>query len=446
MKKSADPYQLLHEGTRAFAAIEAAGIRIDRDYLARTEADIGTRIAEIEDRLRATEVWAAWARRFGSGANLRSTTQLGAVLFEELELPVVKRTATGRPAVGEEDLLTLDHPFVADYLRMRKFEKLRGTYLRGIARHVTADGYLHPSFNLNIAHTYRSTCDSPNFQNIPIREKEYAAWIRRAFVPRPGNVLVEIDYSQIEVRIAACYHRDPTMLRYIATDYDMHHDMATECFRLDPAEVTSDIRAIAKGSFVFAEFYGDYYVKVAKNLQRRIAIEKPRTASGTTLGKHLRRTGLDDPARFEAHVHDVESRFWDVRFPVYRDWRVAFWRTYLKRGWFDYLTGFRIRGVYTRNEVVSYPIQGSAFHCLLWAVPRVVRWVRLRSPRSYVVGQIHDSIVADVHKPDVPDFVAAAVRIMTVDLPRAWPWIVTPLKANAEVSETNWWEKQKYKP
>jgi len=115
----------------------------------------------------------------------------------------------------------------------------------------------------------------------------------------------------------------------------------------------------------------------------------------------------------------------------------------LKQGWFDLLTGFRIAGVYGRNDVINYPVQGVAFHCLLWSLVRLVKWLKKNRMKTVIVGQIHDSIVADVHPDELDDFLAMAKRVMTGDIRKHWGWIIVPLEIEAESSETNWFDKRK---
>src|SRR4029077_4537362 len=102
------------------------------------------------------------------------------------------------------------------------------------------------------------------------------------------------------------------------------------------------------------------------------------------------------PGTFEEHVKKIERNFWDVRFRGYLDWKRDFYAEYLKRGRFDMLTGFRCEGVFEKNQVVNFPIQGSAFHCLLWALVDLQRWIIKNKMGSLIVGQIHDSMLLDV--------------------------------------------------
>ena len=105
-------------------------------------------------------------------------------------------------------------------------------------------------------------------------------------------------------------------------------------------------------------------------------------------------------------------------------------------------TGFVVQGVMRKNEIINYPIQGSAFHCLLWSLIRLRRQLRKHKMRSMVVGEIYDSMLLDVYKPELDVVMAMAKEIMVDKLREAWKWIITPLSVEAEVSETNWHEKE----
>ena len=129
-------------------------------------------------------------------------------------------------------MLGLEIPELNNLLQIRKLKKNRDTYLNGFLRE-QVNGYIHPSFNLHLVRTFRSSANSPNFQNIPIRDKESMQLTRRALFPRPGHQLLEIDYGQLEVRIAACYNQDKQLIHDIVQG-DMHGDMASQIFMINP--------------------------------------------------------------------------------------------------------------------------------------------------------------------------------------------------------------------
>jgi len=456
-----EAYQLMHQGAIALAEVEATGMRIDVPYLKRTIDKVGKRIDQQTEKLKQDEVWQVWEKKFGREANLGSRPQLGQILFGELEYKSKSKTPTGRFSTDADTLEKLDIPFVKKLLGVEDLKHLRNTYLRGILREVV-DGLLHPSFNLHLVQTYRSSCNNPNFQNIPIRDPRIGKLIRRAFIPREGRMLVEIDYSQIEVRCAACYHFDPTMIEYINDPAkDMHRDAAAECFLLEQNDVTKATRNLAKNQFTFPEFYGSYFVDVAKGLWEGIDSFSATRKDGVGLREHLAEHGIEklgaadglvgykasgrirtSEGGFMEHIRKIEKHFWEVRFPVYDQWKRDWWEEYLRKGWSKTLTGFLLQGVYRRNQVINQPVQGVAFHCLLWSLIRMVDWLRESGLKSRVTGQIHDSLVLDVVKSELEDVVAGARCIMVEELRRAWPWIIVPLEIEVEGSEVNWWEKK----
>jgi DNA polymerase-1 len=462
-----DAYRLLHEGSLALAQIEANGMVIDLGRLRTTIEKVGDRIKALTMRLQADEVYARWRLMFAE-PNIGSRTQLGKVLFSPVEdggmgYTVGSVTRTGRAQVDEATLATINLPFVRTYLEIEKLKRLKNTYLGGVLHHVSPDGFLRPSFNLHTVQTYRSSSDRPNFQNIPVRDPVIGKLIRRCFIARPGHQIVEIDYGALEFRIAACFWRDRGMVDYASDPAkDIHRDMAMRVYLLAKEQVTKDIRFHVKGNFVFATLYGSYYVNTSRNLWNVISDANLRIDAGhsevpegrslydhladhgiTTLGRcNPRETPEDDT--FEAHIKEVEEWF-HAEFPEWSERAKKWQEKYQTRGWFPMPTGFRASGIYTRNQIMNSPIQGSAFHVLLWSLIRLQRWLKKEKMRSVIVGQIHDSIVADVHPEELDTYLATARRISTEDVRAAWPWIVVPLDIEVEAAPVggSWFDKKK---
>ena len=345
----------------------------------------------------------------------------------------------------------IDAPYAKGFLRLEKLRKLCSTYLLGIRREVEGE-YLHAFFGLHLVRSYRGQSDSPNLQNIPIRDPVQGCVIRPAFIPRPGHVLVEIDYSSLEVMIACALSGDKR-LTYDAIEGDMHRDMAAECYLLDKDEVSKSVRSAAKGGFVFAEFYGDWYKQVAVNLWNDVKRGGFTTKNGTPLYDHLSGKGIVKRGlcevgadsvlgTFEHHIRGVEHRFWNQRFRVYHAKRAAWIVQYNSQGYIDLVTGFRCMGPMTKNQVMNYHIQGPAFHCLLWSLITLMDEIRKRKMGAKVVAQIHDSIVADVPVTEVDDYLTLVQDITTKRLREHWGWITVPLCIEAEISEINWYEKK----
>jgi len=447
-------YRLLHDGCVALSQVEANGIRIDVDYLKKAIDNTGIRITELSNNLKKYKIYKIWRKTYGVKTNLGSREQLGKVLFDVMKYPCLSRTKTGRPTANEINLKSTGLKFVNNYLRIEKLKKARSTYLRNILRE-TVDGFLHPNFPLNLVQSYRGSSDHPNFQNIPIKDPEIRELVRRAFIARENHQIVEIDFKGAEICAAACYHKDPRMIKYIENQkLDMHRDMAAEIYMLKKSQVTHWMRDAGKNRFVFAEFYGDWYKSRAPDLWKAIE-EFNLQIDGISLYKHLESNGIVelgacDPDRepkdgtFEKHIQDIEYDFWNKRFRVYNQWKKDWWRAYQDNGYFEMLTGFEVAGSLDRKQVINYPIQGTAFHWLLWSLIRIQKLLRKYKMKSLVVGQIHDSIVGDIYRREQKDYFDIVKQVIYEDLRKHWNWIIVPLRVEASVAPVSgsWYKKK----
>jgi intein/homing endonuclease len=248
---------------------------------------------------------------------------------------------------------------------------------------------------------------------------------------------------------AACYHKDNNMIKYITDEsLDMHRDMAAQIYMIDKDKITKDIRHAGKNLFVFPQFYGDFYINCARNMWETIEKNKLTLADGTPLYTHLKNKGInklgdcsfDATAKkgtFVYHMKTIEDDFWNNKFKKYGQWKWDWYNMYLKNGFFDTLTGFRLYGNFKKNEVINYPVQGSAFHWLLWSLIRLNKTLNKYKMKSVIIGQIHDSIVADVHKDELKTFLNITNKIMTIKIREYYKWIIVPLKIEAEISGVN---------
>lgn len=451
-----ESYQLLHEGAIVLAEVEGNGMAVDVEYIHAATKQSKIHIAEKLVELEQTEVMKAWRRTYRNKTNLNSGDQLGHVLFNVMQFPAPKKTEGDKYSTDDDTLSEVDDPFVDIYLSQKKLNKAINTNLKGILREVV-NGRIHCFFNLHSTLTYRSSSDSFNFQNLPVRDPVIAQLIRGAFTASKGNQIVEVDINGAEVVVAACYHKDPVMIEYILDPKkDMHRDTAMELFSLPQTEITKAIRHAAKNQFVFPQFYGDWYMDCAPALWKSAG--KLLTASGKPLRDHLARNGMatlgtmDMKSRpvagtFEYRVQQTEQAFWGKRFKKYAQWKKDWVNEYKTKGYIETLTGFICQGFMKKNEVINYPVQGSAFHCLLWSLIRIVnRELKRRNMKSLVVGQIHDSIVGDIVPAELDDYLGICQRVMTVLVVRRYPWLIVPMKIEAEVAPVggSWADKEKY--
>ncbi len=461
--KTVEALRLFHDGAEELAVVENNGIRLDMEYLEFMIGDLGRQIAALTATLKKDSIWRLWVRKYGQKAELGSREQLSNVLFVEMGLPVpagTRRVKKGHYAADEETLEKVGHPWVIQYLQLTKLNKLLSTYFEGIKKEQVG-GYLRVFYNLHKARSFRSSSDHVNFQNIPSRHPVYSPMIRKLFIPRDGNHLVELDFSGAEVRVAGCVTKDPKLMAYLAGSGDMHHDVAKDIFLLTDAQVDKKTtRHWAKNRFVFAQFYGSVWFQCAPALWDEVTSSGGATAflkgTQTTVRDHLKSKGItelgscdpgDPPKKgtFAYQVMQAETVMWTKRFTVYSQWKKDLWREYQETGYIDMPTGFTIDlSDLRRNQVLNFKIQGSAFHCLLWCLINAQREMRRYKMRTKILGQIHDSVLSDVPDRELQNYLEIMHRTMTKDIMKAWKWLIVPLEAEADVAPLgrSWAEKQ----
>ncbi len=243
-------------------SIENHGALIDPDILAQQSLDLGQRLDALE-----TEAIDLVGRPF----NLASPKQLQAILYDELKLPVLKKTPKGQPSTNEEVLqeLALDYPLPKILITHRSLSKLKGTYTDKLPLDIDPiDGRIHTSFHQAVTSTGRLSSSDPNLQNIPIRTEE-GRRIRKAFIAPPGWVVLASDYSQIELRIMAHLSADRGLVQAFARGDDIHRATAGDVFGVEPMFVTDDLRRRAK-----AINFGLIYGMSAFGLARQLGIDR----------------------------------------------------------------------------------------------------------------------------------------------------------------------------
>jgi DNA polymerase I-like protein with 3'-5' exonuclease and polymerase domains len=148
---------------------------------------------------------------------------------------------------------------------------------------------------------------------------------------------------------------------------------------------------------------------------------------------------------FMHHIQQVEKKFWEERFSAYASWKRKWVTQYEQNGWMQMFTGFVCQGFLEKNEIINYPIQGSAFHCLLWSLIELQRIIKKRGLKTLIVGQIHDSIVMDVPEEEMSEVVDLVHQIMVKRLCRTWGWICVPIAIEVEAAAVDrpWVEKVK---
>lgn len=440
-------YQLFHEGILAFSKAEQQGLCVNMEYISKHSHRIEKKQAILLEKIKETTFYKHWSHTTGGKPNIYSNAQLAKFLYDVKKIKPVKFTKKGAPSTDEDTFMLLDIPELHKILEIRKLKKRRD-YLE-LYKREQVDGVMRPFFNLHTVLTYRSSSDSPNFQNVPKRDVESMQIIRGAIIPREGHQFLEVDFGSIEVGIATCYHKDPTMLDYLIHEKDLHGDMAAQIFKIRNFDKSVKeykiLRGAAKNGFVFPQFYGDYWKNNAIGLAQWCSMphgqwRKPSgiiLPDGVHMTTHLQKQGIKDYAAFEQHIREIETDFWGKRFPVYKRWKETHYRQYVKTGICQTLTGFTLRKVMSKNEVINYPVQGSAFHCLLWCFIKLTQIQEERKWRSRLVGQIHDAILFDVHPAELQEVAETVKHVTTVLLPKAYKWIIVPMRIEADLGAVN---------
>ncbi|WP_288407124.1 DNA polymerase I [uncultured Herbaspirillum sp.] len=349
--------------------IERNGVLIDSERLGQQSHDLGKRMLEIEQQAYVLA---------GQPFNLNSPKQLGEILFGKLELPVVKKTASGAPSTDEEVLQKLaeDYPLPKVLLDYRGLSKLKSTYTDKLPKMINpATGRVHTNYAQAVAVTGRLASNDPNLQNIPIRTAE-GRRIREAFVAPEGSVIVSADYSQIELRIMAHISEDENMLKAFANNEDIHKATAAEIFGIAPEQVESEQRRYAK-VINFGLIYGMSAFGLAGNL----GIE--RAAAQMYIDKYFMRfSGVKrymDETRMQAKARGyVETVFG-------------------RRLWLPEINspnGPRRQGA--ERAAINAPMQGTAADLIKLAMIAVQGWLEQAGLQTRMIMQVHDELVLEV--------------------------------------------------
>jgi len=445
-------YKLLLQGTIAFSEIQTNGIAIDVDYCKKTYEELADKIKVQEKKLYGHKEVKEWKKKYRSKFNLGSSTQLSDILFNEFNYKPKKWTTDEKtnPSTDAEALKQLKVPFTEDLILLRQLGKIRNTYIKNLIQE-TVNGYLHPFLDLHTTTTYRSSSSMPNAQNIPIRDPMMGKIIRQAFIPRVGHYFTEADYGGVEVKAAAVYHQDPNMLEYLRDpeNSDMHADFFTQCFMMskyDPkCKGDKDLRKAVKNCWTFPQFYGDYFGNNARAFWSWLEFEGNRIDpkkgyilnNGKPVGQQLIDNRITTFQKFERHMANIEKDMWERRFPVYAKWKENQYKLYLRQGYITSLSGFTFQGVLKKNEVVNYPIQALAFHCLLWGCIRLLKMIRKYRMKTKITFQIHDSLIGDVPKDEKRDYYDLLKQVMIHDLKDHWKFINIPLEIEVDSSKLN---------
>ncbi len=367
------------------AGMEACGIRIDLS----TFTKLKRQLAEEQERVEARIYMVA-----GEEFNINSNAQLRQVLFEKLQLPVLKRTATGASTDASvlERLAEEGHELPSLLMEYRELVKLQNTYIDALPTLVNPHtGRLHTSFNQTVAATGRLSSSDPNLQNIPVR-RELGREIRRAFIPRDGWTMVSADYSQVELRLLAHLSHDPAFVASFNRGGDIHRETAAVIFGVAVEEVTSEMRGQAK-TINFATLYGQGAHALSQQLRITHAEAKEFIDQYFTRFTGVR-AYLDAVVESARTLGYAETIFGRRRYiPELRD------------------RNFNIRA-FGERTAQNTPIQGSAADLIKIAMVRVAARLGSEGLAAAMLLQVHDELVFEAP----PEELARTVRLVREEM------------------------------
>lgn len=385
--------------------IERTGALVDGTLLFQQSNGLAERLGELE-----TEAWDLAGQQF----NLASPKQLGEILFEKLEIPVLKKTAKGAPSTKEEVLqeLALDYPLPKVLLEHRSLAKLKSTYTDKLPTMINpASKRIHTSYHQAGTATGRLSSSDPNLQNIPVRTPE-GRRVRQAFIAAPGCKMVAADYSQIELRIMAHLSEDPSLLKAFAEGQDIHRATAAEVFAVATEQVTADMRRSAK-----AINFGLIYGMSAFGLARQLNIGRKQAAEYIEL-YFQRYPGVQSYMNNIRHTA-AEQGYVETAFGR---------RLYLPE--INSRNGMRRQAA--ERTAINAPMQGTAADIIKLAMIHVDDWLQNSDLQSRMIMQVHDELVLEV-----PDTELDAVKQGLNDLMENAASLLVPLVVDVGVGD-NW--------
>ena len=334
----------------------------------------------------------------GKKININSSKQLAEVLFEDLELPVIKKNKTG-PSTDQEVLEALSgrHEIIDYILRYRTITKLKTTYIDGMVDLIKEDGKIHTTFQQTIAQTGRISSTNPNLQNIPIRTEE-GRLIRKAFVPSEGNVLLDADYSQIELRVLADLANDEVMLDAFKHGADIHRKTASEVFKVDFDKVTSLQRSNAKAvNFGIVYGIGDYSLSKDLHITRKEAKEYIENYLDTYKGIKQYMEDIVAIGKEKGYVETIMNR-----------------RRYIPE---LKSKNYNVRS-FGERVALNTPIQGSAADIIKVAMVKFYNRLNEEKLKAKLILQVHDELIVDCPKDEREKVLEIMKDVMThaVDL------------------------------
>lgn len=354
------------------ADMQLTGVHVDTEVLEKLSAEYNSAIYKLEQDIYDIA---------GCEFNINSTKQLGDVLYNKLMLPVYKKSKRGASTDAETlEKLEPYSPIIRKILDYRQYSKLNSTYVEGMKALIKEDGRLHTNYNQSATQTGRLSSAEPNLQNIPVRTEE-GKRIRKMFTPKEGCVLLDADYSQIELRVLAHMSGDETMIAAFLSGDDIHTGTAAHIFGVDPSMVTPEMRSRAK-AVNFGIVYGIGEFTLAKNMG--------------VLRSEAKRYMDSYRERYPKITEFMKNTVENAK-------KCGYVETWFKRR--RYIPELSASNFVTRSfgerAAMNAPVQGTAADIIKFAMINVYN--RLKGKKSKLIMQIHDELVLEVPRDELSE-------------------------------------------
>lgn len=431
-----DAYRLLMDGEEALSHVSYNGFKVDVEYYKNQKPVIDNEIKRLHDEIiEQTTIGRAWKSRYYNKINIDSSTQLKVVLEKDIGFDKFKVTAKGGNSADKDVIAKLPYEFSGRYLKYKQLQTALGGLIHQIVMGADSTGFIHPNFNLHTVRTFRSSCDSPNLQQMPKHDAFVKKLVRTGFVTcSPDTRLFEIDLRGNEVSVGCCLHRDPQMLTFLNDkSADMHGTVADHFYRLNETTRTKELRSSVKGRFVFPSFYGAGSESIAISFWDYVSENEVLLGSGETLKAHMEAFGVVDFDSMLRHTTEELKWYWEDLFGGYNAWKEGVYNVYKEQGYLDLPTGFRVTDFMRKTQAMNVVIQGAAFHVLLAILIGLVRRMEHYKLKSKIRGQIHDSIVGEAYPEELQ-----TIYNLYIDSQQAvrkkWGWLIYDIVAESELS------------
>lgn len=406
-----DVYKFQLERVMTLVKTQQVGLPVDFEAVQDFSEQLGKKITNYMTRVQDSDEAKLYARRCGKPLSPMSAPQLTVLFRDILKRPEgVRESNTTGYSVDDSVLSRIDLPISSDVLSLRRYKKLKSTYIDSMGRTgglVYPDGRLHAKFNDLFTRTGRLSSDDPNMQNFPSRQD---GWVRGIVIPPKGCIIASFDYGQIEYRVLGIVADDKYIQKTLRERYDVHMDWAERVAKADPRvyrAFNKDIKKLRKeikNTWVFPAFYGAHSDYIARMLNMNVRAAR-----------------------------ELFEEFWE-EFNGVHAWQRRLVRFYKENGYVECMTGRRRRAPMSHNMLYNTPVQGTASDIVIDAMCRLsMRAEEEDEPALQPVINIHDDITLFLPKPKQDELVSEISNIMLHD---SFDWVNVPLSVEVKVGDT----------